>query len=149
MQYSGGMKPVLCLASLFVASWALADSASDRAAIVSLITALNDHSKPPSSLLTADAAADPAELARLSNLDRMLAPSKGPLSEVTAPKIEIRSVRFITRDVALVDAVNSQYGSVILSKSVPLLVVMKKQGKNWRIASLRVMVDSAKLPPLG
>lgn len=147
MQYSEGMRLVLCSVSLFFASWALADSASDRVAIASVITALNDHSRPRSSLFTADAAADSDELARLSSMDRMLSRSDGPLSEVTAPKIEIRSIRFITRNVAMVDAANTQYGALILSKSVPLLLVMKREGSNWRIASFRIMVEFSKLTP--
>lgn len=140
------MKLVLCFANLLFAGWALAQSA-DRAAIESLIAALNDHTATAASLCTTDAASDSAELARLESLDRMLSVSEEPLSEVSAPKIAIRSVRFITPEVAVVDAANKQYGSVILSKSVPLLLIMKKEAGNWRIAAFRGLTESPAIPP--
>jgi hypothetical protein len=43
----------------------------------------------------------------------------------------------------LVDAANTQYGAVIPARRIPVLLVMKKEGAEWRIASLRVMVDLA------
>src|SRR5262249_33888074 len=57
-------------------------------------------------------------------------------SEVTAPRIEDESVRFVSPDVALVDATQTQYGSVILKQSVPVILLMKLDGEEWRIASL-------------
>ena len=86
------------------------------------------------------------QLARLSGLDRRLVPANRPWSEVTRPKIALQSIRFITPDVALVDAANSQYGSAILVRRVPLLMVMKRETSGWRVASLRVVVDLVKLP---
>jgi hypothetical protein len=137
------MKLLVCLAMLLFASLALADSAladsdADRTAIQSVIATLNDHTAPTSTLFATDGA-DSAELGRLADLDRMLSRSAEPLSEVTAPKITVRSIRFITPDVALVDGINAQYGSVIVTKSVPVLLVMKKEGSNWRIASFRTI----------
>jgi hypothetical protein len=55
----------------------------------------------------------------------------------------IQSIRFIAPEVALVDAANTQYGAVIPARRIPVLLVMKKEGAEWRIASLRVMVDLA------
>jgi hypothetical protein len=137
------MKLLVCVATLLFASLALADSAladsdADRTAIQSVIATLNDHTAPASNLFTTDGA-DSAELGRLADLDRMLSRSAEPLSEVTPPKITVRSIRFITTDVALVDGVNAQYGSVIVTKSVPVLLVMKREGSNWRIASFRTI----------
>jgi hypothetical protein len=87
-------------------------------------------------LFTSDA--DPAELRRLSDMEgRMRQISDGPWSEVTAPRIVSKSIRFLTPDVALVDAVIAQYGSLSGSRE-PLLLLMKKQGMEWRIASLRL-----------
>jgi len=51
----------------------------------------------------------------------------------------IHSIRFVTPDAAIVDAANTQYGSTILVWRIPVLLVMKKTGTDWRIASLRVL----------
>jgi hypothetical protein len=139
------MKLLVCVATLLFASSALADSAladsdADRTAIQSVIATLNGHTAPASTLFTTDGA-DSAELGRLANLDRMLSPSEEPLSEVTPPKITVRSIRFITPDVALADGISSQYGSVIVTKSVSVLLVMKREGSNWRIASFRTIAN--------
>ncbi len=64
------------------------------------------------------------------------------------PRIVIQSVRFITPEIALVDAANTQYGSTILVRRVPVLFVMKKEARDWRIASLRVLADFTTLPDL-
>jgi hypothetical protein len=128
-----------------VLGWA--DGSADRAAIERVISALNIDSRGLSQqrtkLFTTDA---DNELDRLSNLDRRLSPPKNPWSEVTTPRIVVQSVRFITSDVALVEATITQYGSIILVRRVPLLLVMKKEARDWRIASLRVMVDFNALP---
>ena len=62
-------------------------------------------------------------------------------SEVTPPRIEDESIRFIASDVALVDAVQSQYGSTILKRMAPVILVMKRDGGEWRIASFRNLGD--------
>jgi len=141
------MKPILLAAILFFAAWARADSATDRKAIESLIALLNDHRVLPRSLFARDAANSSTELARLADLDRMLSSSSELLSELTAPKIEINSIRFITPDVALVEGANSQFGSMILKSELPILFVMKREGKNWRIASFRILADLSALGP--
>jgi|SRR5580704_8223203 hypothetical protein len=135
------MKLLVCVVTLLFASLTLADSAladsdADRTAIQSVIATLNDHTAPASTLFATDGA-DNAELGRLADLDRMLSHSPQPLSEVTAPRITVSSIRFITPDVALLDGINAQYGSVIVAKSVPVLLVMKREGSNWRVASFR------------
>jgi hypothetical protein len=137
MRHYGSMKSIFVLWFLF-AAFARADEASDRAAIDRVIAALNDPQTPPATLFTSDADSA-AELARLSRLDRAMAgASRQPWSEVTRPRIVSRAIRFITAEVALADAAETQYGSVILARSVPVLLVMKKEGNTWRIAALRV-----------
>ena len=132
------MKPILCLSLLFSACmWA--DEAGDRAAIEKVISGFNEphrgpHAKPLSALFTSDA--DPAELRRLSDMEgRMRQASDGPWSEVTTPRMVSESIRFVTPDVALVDAVIAQYGSLLVSRE-PVLLLMKKQATEWRIASV-------------
>lgn len=59
-------------------------------------------------------------------------------SEVTAPLIGNETVRFLSSDVALVDASQSRYGSLILKESVPVTLIMKLEGGQWKIFSLRI-----------
>jgi hypothetical protein len=65
-----------------------------------------------------------------------------PLSEVTPPHIAIQSIRFLTPEVALVDATSTQFGTMILVRRVPIWLVMKKEGPAWKIASLRLPAAS-------
>ena len=130
------MKRILCL-SILIATYAWADEAAERKAIEQQIAAFNDHSKSATDLFTADA--PDSERAALSA-------HQEPLSEVTPPKIVIRSVRLITFDVALVECVATEYGSLIMARSTSMLLVMKKGELQWRIASLRVLGQT--VPPL-
>ena len=57
-------------------------------------------------------------------------------SEVTAPRIGRESVRFVSPDVALVDATETRYGSLILKQSAPVTLLLKLDGGVWRIASM-------------
>jgi hypothetical protein len=141
------MRRIFC-GFLIVSALAWADERTDRHAIEGIIESLNtdgsaEGQKRVASLFTDDA---DNQLAKLSDLNRGLVPSDGPWSEVTKPHIRVQAIRFITDDVALVDAVNAQYGSTMLVRRVPLLLVLKRQGKEWRIASLRVLVDVVHLP---
>ena len=139
--------PVLLAATALVSA-ARADAAADRAAIETVVRAVfagqAPDGKPASTLFTADA---DSQLDRLMELDRRLVRrSNEPWSEVTAPQVVIQSIRFVTPDVVLVDATNAQYGSVALGRRIPVLLVMRKVGKNWKIASLRVLTDPIMLP---
>jgi hypothetical protein len=127
------MRPILCL-SILAATCAWADDATDREAIERLIAAVNNHSKPLTELFTADAP---------ESEQSILLPQEEPLSEVTSPLITTRSIRFITPQVALVESTNTQYGSVIVVRSAPMLLVVKKDGAQWRIACVRALRDSA------
>ena len=57
----------------------------------------------------------------------------------------LRSIRFVTPDVAFTDAANTQYGSMILQTRIPVLLVLRREGIDWRIVSLRVLVDSREI----
>ncbi|MCW5982715.1 MAG: SgcJ/EcaC family oxidoreductase [Bryobacteraceae bacterium] len=57
-------------------------------------------------------------------------------SEVTTPRIDKKSLRFVTPDVAIVDAVWVQY--VIVKREQPVVLLMKKDGAAWRVSSMRV-----------
>lgn len=121
-----GVKLLFCF-WILTTSCAWADEATDREAIEQQVSAFNSHGKPPLDLFTADA--PDSERTALSN---------EPMSEVTSAKIVIRSIRFVTSEVAMVDCTNTQFGSAIPVQTTPVLLVMKKEGAQWKIASLRV-----------
>ena len=135
-----------CISLLF-AALACADEAADRSAIERVISVLNDSqagSSQKRTLFTTDA---DSELEHLSTLNRrLLRLSREPWSEVTAPRLVIHSIRFVTTDVALVDAASTQYGSMILARRMPVQLVMKKEGIDWRIASLRLLAHGMSWP---
>jgi hypothetical protein len=128
---------------LFFAALAFPDQVSDRAAIESVIDALNGPSTAIPALFEAE---NTGELSRLTDLDRMFQSEYNePLSELTMPRIVANSIRLITRDVALVDAAKTQFGSVFFFRSVPVLFVLKKEGTNWKIAAVRIL-DASESP---
>src|SRR5437867_13052469 len=57
-------------------------------------------------------------------------------TEMTALRIENDSVRCVASVVALVDATQTQVGPLILKQSVPVTLLMKLDGQEWRIISL-------------
>jgi hypothetical protein len=61
-----------------------------------------------------------------------------PPANILAPRIASGNIRFITLDVALDDGAWI-YDDGAVMRSVPLLFVMKREGDNWKIASLRVL----------
>jgi hypothetical protein len=132
------MPAVICAA---LALAALGQPA-DRAAIEQAVRALNAagtgaERERIANLFTADAGDG---LDRLLEWNRRLhLAARRPMSEVTAPMVVIRSVQFITPEVALVDAASTQYGSATPALRLPLLVVMRKETAGWRIAALRVL----------
>jgi hypothetical protein len=150
------MKSIV-LAFIFCAGgvWA-ADEAADRAGIEKTIRALSVW--PTRALFTADFD-DQRELLRVVRVgfpavcpevwwetcgttvhvkEGEVVISKEPWGEATwvpagmnmnVARIRITRVRFLTPEVAIVDAVSRD----------PLLIVMKKVGTEWKIASLRVL----------
>jgi hypothetical protein len=61
-----------------------------------------------------------------------------PTANILAPRIASGNIRFVTPDVALVEGAWI-YDDRAVMRSVPLLFVMKREGENWKIASLRVL----------
>jgi hypothetical protein len=62
-----------------------------------------------------------------------------PPMEMTNPRIVSRSVRFVTPDVALADGARVYDAGDNSPQTTPLVFVMKKEGDEWKIASLRVL----------
>ncbi len=56
------------------------------------------------------------------------------------PRIVSGAIRFITPDVALAEGAWI-YQDGAATQTIPLLFVMKKEGDNWKIASLRVLAS--------
>src|SRR5262245_58009001 len=55
-----------------------------------------------------------------------------PWTVMTVPRVVSAKIRFITPDVAIVDEATTVEGAVTLTRSVPLLFVMKKESTTWR-----------------
>jgi len=149
---------------LWSAPYVLAEESADRAAIERTIAALNEQPVRPT-LFTGDASAS-SELARLPPVlwpqfsvwvgTRASHPtvtiSHEPWGEATigfavpnSPKMEILNPRlaggpvsFITPDVATVDGTWT-YNDGTALQIIPILFVMKREGADWKIASLRVL----------
>jgi len=66
-------------------------------------------------------------------------------TEVTAPVIENESVRLLLSDVAIIDADRTLYGSLILKQSVPVTLILKREGRNWLLMSLQLSSVRARL----
>ena len=113
-----------CFAALLFSALAWADEAAERAAIGNVISAFNDTARRP---LVLTAGAD------LSDLSRFQGPG---LSQVY---FEVRSVKFLGAEAAIVDANGSQFGSQILKRAIPALFVLTKENGAWRIALLRAL----------
>jgi hypothetical protein len=159
------MKSIL-FAVVFLAPglWA-ADEVADRAGIEITIRGLSVN-PPRQSLFTSDF--DDNELVRLRKSDTVSTPVPGPPGEVSVSKeqsgampitvqgvagtlviskepmgeaiwlpgkmnmpLTIRRIRFVTGDVAMVDALGK----------APVLIVMRKVGTDWKIASLRILAE--------
>jgi hypothetical protein len=63
--------------------------------------------------------------------------------EIVNPRILSRTIRFVTPDVALVDGAFTREVDSTESEMTPLLFVMKKDGRVWRIASVRVLASTS------
>jgi hypothetical protein len=131
---------------LLAVSSGLTSEREDRADIERVVRILDDGlttAAQKRALFTTDAQ---NQFDRLAEFDhRMIGEPHARWSETT-PGIAIQSIRFITPDVALVDATNTRYGSVIFVRRVPVLIVIKKEKQDWRIAALRVLSDLSSLP---
>ena len=130
------MKPILCL-SILLASFASADEAADKIAIGKAMESLNVIT--PGRAIFTDDFRDDAELAEFAVHDGSMHVeiSHEPWREATitgtqATRFVIRSVRFVTADVALVEALGRRGES-----DTPALLVMKRDGLFWRIATVR------------
>ena len=134
------MKTILWL-SLLLVSGLWAQDITDRPMIESTVARLGDNQP---TLFTADFS-DAAEFARVSRTGTVVI-SKEPFGEATISLAPVRrfavvSVRFVTGEVALVDALDryNDLGSVLL--------VMKKEGTEWKVTSFKRIAENKKTAP--
>ena len=127
------MKPMFFLFVCVSTTLTWADEADDRTAIEAVIRSLNEP-KSASSLFASGE--NLAELDHLRNLPGFL-DSQAPMSEVSRPQIVSKTIRFLDSRFAAVDGAKAQYGS-LRTRSIPVFFLMERQGKDWRIAFLRV-----------
>ncbi|HEY1341380.1 MAG TPA: hypothetical protein VGF59_27910 [Bryobacteraceae bacterium] len=113
-----------CFAALLFSALAWADEAAERAAIGHVISVFN-HTARRSTVL--------APGADLSDLNRFQG------RDVSQVYFEVREVKFLGPEAAIVDASGSQFGSQILKRAIPALFVMTKENGAWRIALLRTL----------
>ena len=138
------MKWTLCV-SLLLGSCIWADESADRAGVAATMARLS-ASDPQPLLFTADFA-DAAEYGRAATVGSVVI-SKEPWGEATIvlpgatmPRFVVRSVRFVTGDVALVDALDRK------NDNGTVLLVMRKEGVDWRVAAFRRIEDARKAAP--
>jgi len=60
------------------------------------------------------------------------------VQEASPVYFEAGAIRLVTPDVAFVDATASQFGSLIVKRTVPAVFVLKREGGAWRIAVMRI-----------
>jgi hypothetical protein len=142
------MKSIIIVSIVFAGSIWAADEVADRAAIENTIRVLS-VSPTHAGLFTSDF--DDEELARFGKAPAVdgaiqikvegapgtLVISKEPMGEADwfpagmHGSIAIKKIRFLTPDVAMVDAVGR----------TSVLIVLKKIGTDWKIASLRILAE--------
>jgi hypothetical protein len=144
------MKSIIIASVFFAGSIWAADEVADRAAIQNTIRILGTTPEH-AGLFTSDF--DAAELVRfqkayptvsgaipvkLGDVPGEVVISKEPMGEADwfpagMPRsVTVKKIRFLTADVALVDA----------GVRTPTLIVMKKIGTDWKIASLRMLSEN-------
>jgi ketosteroid isomerase-like protein len=116
------MKATWCIL-LALAARAWAGDPADNEAIRKAIVTFNDRHERATVL------ARDADLSPLSGFAGQ---------EMSQVYFEAKSIRFVTADVAFVDATASQYGSTIMKRSMRAVFVMKREGGAWRISVMRI-----------
>lgn len=116
------------IAFLMLSSWLLcADEAADRTAIDSTIAAIH----------LPQVRSDPERIAQLVTPDFdgdvTAIPTRAIWSENFRPPFKVRAIRFLTPELAFIDGESTSEALPAL----PWIMVMKKDGANWRITLFR------------
>lgn len=108
---------------LMLAAGAWAAEPADSQAIRKAIATFNDP-RERATVLARDA--------DLSPLDRFAG------QEVSQVYFEATAIRLVTPDVAFVDTTASQFGSLIVKRTLPAVFVLKREAGIWRISVMRI-----------
>jgi hypothetical protein len=140
------MRSIIFSAILLAGGVWAADEAADRAAIENTVRAFNrmatraglftdDFNREELAGFSMAPAADPTTIPVAGNgVSGEILISKEPMGEaIWLPKrgLIVGKIRFLTPEVAMVDAVGNG----------PVLMVLKKVGADWKIASLRRLAE--------
>jgi len=146
-RYDERMKSIIIASVLFAGGVWAADEVADRAAIENTIRAFSvmpgraglltsDFDREEIKAVSTESGAIPIVI---DGVPGTVVISKEPMGEadwfpagVHASIITIRKIRFLTPEVAMVDAVGKG----------PMLIVLKKVGTDWKIASLRRLAEN-------
>jgi hypothetical protein len=163
VRHFASMKALLCTPLLF-ASYAFADEAAERIAIGRAITALNEPSQHgalftdgraysefeglrranPLAFKIIGPAADPESMIRTDEPTVAISHETWGEATINLARSESRpSIAFITPDVALAEGAYTYEDNHATKQTTPLLIVMKKEGYDWKIASIRVLARGA------
>ena len=113
-----------CCVFLVLAASAWAGDSPDSEAIRKAIATFNDPRQRASVL------APNADIAPLGHFAG---------KEVSQVYLEVKAIRFVSPDVAFVDAAASQYGSVILKRTMSAVFVLKREDGAWLISVMRIV----------
>ncbi|MCU1339869.1 MAG: hypothetical protein JWO19_5450 [Bryobacterales bacterium] len=126
---------------LLVAPWVwAADESADRAAIDKLVAVLKEAQVPANGRI-GDLLSSDIDLVEFNRQIRALSAgmiTQGVWTEVSPPAIVVRSVQFLTPDIALVDGANVQIGST-MTRRVPFVLIAKRENTVWKVAVLRTL----------
>ncbi len=75
--------------------------------------------------------ADPEQIAK------ELQPARKQWSETTPPYLGDETIRFLSPELALIDVNQIQFGSMLLKRSIPYLLIAKRDGDRWKVLSMR------------
>jgi len=126
---------------LLAVSALAADEAADRTALAKLVEAFNaarvdQAAEPPAAIFASDLR--PAERRALIAFDQALQnEAKATMSEVTHPVVRPGTIDFLSANTAVMQASSVQFGSLILMRSAPVLILARREGGRWRIVSIR------------
>ena len=82
---------------------------------------------------------DPHERPTVLTRDADIAPLMRPAGRgVSQVYFEATAIKLVSPDVAFVDATASQFGSLILKRTMRVVFVLKREGGGWRISVLRI-----------
>jgi hypothetical protein len=131
------MKALLALLLLLPAGLGANDS-TERSRILAVFDEVNTSQGFEPAVLRKHFARDidPREVEPFLLLQSRMA-DRRPWSETTIPRLVLVQVRFVTPEVALVEASVTQFGPFAWRRD-PMLFVMRKQGAEWQVFSIRM-----------